>query len=106
MRRGFIKALLAFGAITVGGAVLALTGAGAAPPSGPQGPTVTRLDPVTPAVFRHSVHTLPQIGLSREKRPKPGRWDPAALVPAQPKTTLPGAPEPQQAAALASAPAP
>jgi hypothetical protein len=96
--------MLAFGAIAAVGAGLALTGAGAAPPSGPQGPTVTRLDPVAPAVFRHSVHTLPQIGLSKSERPKPRKWERDDLVPAQPKTALPNAVEPQQAATLPSGP--
>jgi hypothetical protein len=63
MRRGVVKASLALGAIAAVGAGLALTGAGAAPPSGPQGPVVTRLPHVTPAVFRGSVRDLPQLGL-------------------------------------------
>ena len=49
MRRGVIKAMLALGAIAAVGAGLALTGAGAAPPDGPQGPSITPLPHVTPA---------------------------------------------------------
>jgi hypothetical protein len=105
MRRGVIKAVLALGAIAAVGAGLALTGAGAAPPSGPQGPTITLQAPVTPSVFRHSVHTLPQVGLSKQERPRPRKWERDDLVPVAPKTELPGALEPQQAATLPSGPA-
>ena len=96
MRRGVVKATLALGAIAAVGAGLALTGAGAAPPSGPQGPIVTRLPHVTPAVFRGSVRDLPQIGLTKQERPKPRAWERNDLVPVSPKTALPGAVEPQQ----------
>ncbi len=104
MRRGVVKASLALGAVAAVGAGLALTGAGAAPPSGPQGPIVTRLPHVTPAVFRGSVRDLPQIGLTKQERPKPRAWERNDLVPVSPKTALPGAAEPQAAVTAPSAP--
>src|SRR3954447_14650847 len=104
MRRGVIKAMLALGGIAAVGAGLALTGAGAAPPSGPQGPSVTRLPHVTPAVFRGSVRDLPQIGLTKQERPKPRAWERNDLVPVAPKTQLAGAAERRAAVTAPSAP--
>ncbi len=104
MKRGVVKASLALVAIAAVGAGLALTGAGAAPPTGPQGPVVTRLPHVTPAVFRGSVRDLPQIGLSKQERPKPRAWERNDLVPVSPKTALPGASDPQAAETAPSAP--
>jgi hypothetical protein len=101
-----IKATLALCAIAAVGAALALTGAGASPSVGPQGPTVDSLPKVTPAVFRGSVHDLPQLGLEKSQRPKPRPWEHENLVPSGPKASLPGAVQPPEAQAVASAPVP
>ena len=106
MRKGLIKATLALGAIAAVGAGLALTGAGASPTVGPQGPTVDQLAKVAPALYRGSVHDLPQLGNAKEQRPKPRPWELENLVPSGPKVALPGAVQPQQAQSVASAPAP
>ena len=68
MVKGFVKATLALGAIAAIGAGIAMTGAGAAPSVAPERPTVDKGTTVVPAVFRHSVISLPQLGPSSTRQ--------------------------------------
>ena len=106
MRRGVVKATLALAAIAAVGAGLALTGAGATPSVGQQGPVVTHLPKITPSVYHGSVRDLPQLSATTHEHPKPRKWEPDDLVPVAPKTALPDATPAQEAPTVPSAPAP
>ncbi len=106
MARGIVKATLAFGAIAAIGAGIAMTGAGAAPSVAPERPTVSRGTMVSPAVFRHSVRSLPQLGpSSRHEFKKPRAWEPE-LEPSFQKTPPANAVQPAAATTEPNAAAP
>ena len=104
--RGFVKATLALGAIAAIGAGIAMTGAGAAPSVAPERPTVDKGTKVVPAVFRHSVKSLPQLGpSSKDDIKKPRAWE-KEFEPSFGKTPPSGSVEPTAPATVPDAPAP